>query len=161
MLELDGDLMGRTPDESGLVETAQRFALRAHAEQVDKAGEPYVEHPARVAATAARAGSEAEAVGWLHDVVEDSPATLNELRAAGLPEPVLAAVDALTRRDGEPAEVYYRRVAGNALARVVKDADLADNAAPDRLARLDEATRVRLCTKYAHAREMLAAFGGV
>jgi (p)ppGpp synthase/HD superfamily hydrolase len=153
--------MGRTREDVDLIATGRRFALRAHAEQVDKAGEPYIEHPARVAATAARVGVEAEAVGWLHDVVEDSPVTLDELRAAGLPESVVAAVDALTRRDGEPAEDYYRRVAGDRLARVVKDADLADNADPARLARLDEATRVRLCAKYAHAREMLAALGGV
>jgi hypothetical protein len=74
---------------------------------------------------------------------------------------VVAAVDALTRRDDEPAEDYYRRVAADPVARVVKDADLADNADPDRLARLDTATRERLSAKYAHARETLAALGGV
>ena len=55
-----------------LVERAKDLAHRAHAGQVDKAGRPYIEHVARVAARVAD-DPEAEAVAWLHDVLEDCP----------------------------------------------------------------------------------------
>lgn len=149
MMNLDDAQVGRIEDA---VSVARQLATEAHAGQVDKVGEPYINHPARVAARSARAGVEAEAAGWVHDVVEDTTVTLDELRVAGLSESVVAAVDALTRRDGEAPEEYYRRVAGDRLARIVKCADLADNSNPRRLARLDADTRNRLQAKYDHAR---------
>lgn len=153
-MNLDDAKKGRTEDD--VVWIAPRLATEAHTGQVDKAGQPYINHPARVASRAARVGAEAEAVGWLHDVVEDTTVTLEELRTAGLPESVVTAVDALTRRDGEEPEQYYQRVAGDRLAHVVKHADMADNTNPTRLARLDDDTRNRLLAKYEHARTLLA-----
>lgn len=53
-----------------IVSRAKDLAIRAHADQVDKAGRPYIEHVARVAA-AVSDDPVAEAVAWLHDVLED------------------------------------------------------------------------------------------
>ena len=101
---------------------------------------------------------QAQAAAWLHDVVEDTSTSLADLRAAGFPEPVIAAVDALTRRPDEPGDNYYARVAADPLALRVKRADIADNSSPERLGGLDEATQIRLRHKYAHALATLAAY---
>lgn len=139
---------------SDLVQLAREIATRAHQGQTDKAGAPYITHPARVAARVA-GDPKAEMVAWLHDVVEDTSVTLDDL-ARDFPADVVSAVDAITRRPDEDPGAYYRRVAADPLALKVKYADLDDNSAPDRLALLDPETRDRLLEKYAHAREALA-----
>ncbi len=140
-----------------LVARAAAIARAAHAGQVDKAGAPYAAHPARV--VAAVAGDPlAEATAWLHDVVEDTTTTLADLLAEGFPGPVLAAVDAITRRADEARDAYYARVAADPLALRVKRADIADNSGPERLEKLPEATRIRLQDKHAHALATLAAY---
>ena len=70
---------------------ARAIAEKAHADQVDKAGEPYIGHPAHVAASVE--GDKAKAVAWLHDVVEDTSTTFDDLRAAGVDDEVLAALE--------------------------------------------------------------------
>jgi hypothetical protein len=132
---------------------ASEIATNAHASQVDKAGAPYISHPARVAARLT--SPEERAAAWLHDVLEDTSVTADELHAAGMPDVVLTAVLALTRRAGEDPDDYYHRVRSNPLALRVKLADLDDNSAPDRLALLDEPTRTKLEAKYVHARAAL------
>lgn len=132
---------------------AADVARRAHAGQVDKVGRPYIEHPGRVAARVSKDDVLA-AIGWLHDVVEDTSVSLADLEAQ-FPLEVTAAVDAITRRPGEQPAQYYERVRANPLALQVKAADIADNTDPDRLARLDEPTRVWLTAKYAKARALL------
>lgn len=144
-----------------VVTTANIIAATAHDGQTDKAGAPYITHPARVAAAArdaapAHLAEQAEAVGWLHDVVEDTSVTIELLREQGFPETVLTGVDAMTKRGGESVEEYFARVRANALARIVKKADLDDNTNPERLNQLDAATRARLATKYQRARTLLA-----
>ncbi|MFP2904880.1 HD domain-containing protein [Pyxidicoccus sp. 3LFB2] len=107
------------------LEDALALAVQAHHGQRDKAGQPYILHPLRVMM---RLETDAErTVALLHDVVEDTPWTLERLRAAGYPEDVLAALDALTRRDGETYEAFVERLRPDALARRVKLADLEDN----------------------------------
>ena len=140
------------------VNKAETLARDAHTGQLDKADLPYIEHPERVAARVAEIDGrpEAIAVAWLHDVVEDTPVTLDDLRAAGFTDDVIAAVDALTRRAAE-GEAYYARVAANELAAVVKQADIWDNTSPERLARLTEADRSRLTGKYSQALNLLAS----
>lgn len=68
---------------------AERIAREAHEGQFDKAGRPYVEHPARVAAWAARLDPDAPSAvieaAWLHDVLEDTPFTRDDLAALGIP----------------------------------------------------------------------------
>lgn len=134
---------------------AEVLARAAHQGQTDKAGRPYAEYPARVASRV-HGDDAAEAVAWLHDVVEDTEVTLDQLRSE-FPAAVVAAVDAVTKRPGEPPEAYYGRVAADPLARQVKLADLADNSDPARLAELDEPTRERLTAKYAAGRARLGA----
>src|SRR5262249_4397457 len=63
----------------------------------------------------------------LHDVVEDTPTTLDDLRREGFPQAVVEAVDCLTRREDESYDEFIARIKPNALARRVKIADLEDN----------------------------------
>jgi (p)ppGpp synthase/HD superfamily hydrolase len=131
------------------------LAERAHAGQTDKVGEPYIEHVRRVVAAVANHGDDAQMAAALHDVVEDTAWTLEQLAGLGIPRPVLDAVDALTARPGEAYEAMVRRAAADPLARVVKLADNLDNADEGRLVRLDQGTAERLRAKYAMARALL------
>ena len=106
------------------LERAIASAAEAHAGQLDKAGKPYILHPLRVMASVEKPQAKIAAV--LHDVVEDSDWTLDELLAEGFSESVVQAVDALSRRDGEDYEDFVRRAGANPLARPVKIADLHD-----------------------------------
>ena len=132
--------------------TAEQVATEAHADQVDEAGRPYIEHPRRVAARVAAQTDDpnALAAAWLHDVVEDTPVDLDDLRQLGFNERVLDAVDALTRWSGEGDE-YYRRVAANPIALLVKRSDIADNTDPERVRQLEPAVAERLRLKYERA----------
>lgn len=139
---------------SDLVERAKYLAHRAHAGQVDKAGRPYIEHVARVAA-AVSDDPEAEAVAWLHDFIEDcSDEFADEFME--FPRHIIDAVADLSRgflRRGEA--FYYWNIRRNELALRVKLADIADNADEARLAQLDEKTADRLRRKYQNARKAL------
>jgi len=135
------------------VERARMLAVEAHAGQVDKAGHPYIGHVGRVAA-AVRGDDEAEAVAWLHDVIEDCPAFAGQVHA--FPAPLQDAVRLLSRTSAADADTYYARISADPLALKVKLADIADNADEARLASLDAATAERLRDKY---RRALAALG--
>ena len=106
------------------VEAARALAARMHEGQTDKAGLPYISHPMRVAGRLDT--PEAQVVGWLHDTVEDTVLTLPEIEAQFGPE-TAAAVDAISRRDGEAWSDYLDRVQANPVARQVKISDLIDN----------------------------------
>lgn len=107
------------------LERAIEIAVRAHAGQKDKGGEPYILHPLRVML---RMRTEAERiVAVLHDVVEDSAFTMDDLRSEGFAEDVIEALDALTKRPGESRIDAAKRAARVPLARAVKLADNADN----------------------------------
>jgi (p)ppGpp synthase/HD superfamily hydrolase len=130
------------------LERAIEIAAKAHAGQVDKAGQPYVLHPLRM--MLAVTTPEARMAAVLHDVVEDTAVTLDELRAAGFPATVLEAVEALTKREGEDYEAFIRRVAPNPIAREVKLADLRDNSDLSRISEPTERDRERI-KKYSRA----------
>lgn len=136
---------------------AKTLALRAHAGQTDKAGAPYVGHVTRVASRVA-GDPVAETVAWLHDVLEDCPMLAVEVH--GFPPDVVAAVVLLTRTTDVAPETYYERIRHSPVALAVKLADLADNAAPDRLAKLPAAVAERLRAKYALARAALGQAPG-
>lgn len=105
---------------------AREVALHAHAGQLDKAGEPYIRHCQRVAE--AVDGDKAKSVAFLHDVVEKAPGWTSErLLDSGFSPEVVAAVESLTHRTGETKDALTIRAASNALAAVVKRADLLDN----------------------------------
>lgn len=132
---------------------AQAIATKAHRGQVDKAGVDYINHPATVAASVAT--DEEKAVAWLHDVVEDTSTTLDDLRSVGLSEEIVGAVDAMTHReDEEYLTEYIPRIKANALARSVKLADLAHNMDTSRLGTLTGKDKSRLA-KYAEAKRIL------
>lgn len=133
------------------------LARRAHEGQLDKAGRPYAEHLAAVAAgVRARGGSDEQiAAAWPHDAVEDDALSRGWLDAAALPRATKDMVLAVTKRPGEPAAEYAARILATPGALLVKEADLAHNADPERLAALDPATRERLAAKYARMRGLL------
>ncbi|MFY0573505.1 HD domain-containing protein [Cystobacter fuscus] len=107
------------------LEDALELAVRAHRGQLDKAGQPYILHPLRVMA---RLDTETErVVALLHDVVEDTPYTLERLRELGYGEDVLGALERLTKAEGEDYAAFIERVRPHPLARRVKLADLEDN----------------------------------
>lgn len=130
------------------LERAIEIAAKAHAGQMDKAGQPYVLHPLRM--MLAVKTPEARIAAVLHDVVEDTAVTLKELEGEGFPAEVLEAVEALTKREGEDYEAFIRRVAPNPIAREVKLADLRDNSDLKRIAEPTERDRDRI-RKYQRA----------
>lgn len=138
-----------------LIEQAKALAYRAHAGQVDKAGRPYIEHVARVAA-AVSDDPEAEVVAWLHDVLEDAPKYGKEVIEIVPASPMWRAILCVTRAKWMTPEMYYHEIRTSYLARKVKLADIADNADESRLALLDPETADRLRRKYAKARRALA-----
>src|SRR4051794_28387272 len=124
---------------------AKAFARIQHAGQVDKVGAPYVEHLERVAFAAEHRAQQARDLGlavdpdavvqaaWLHDVIEDTPVTADELRGAGYAAAVVEMVELLTKPPGR--ETYEERIAaiiqsGNLGAILIKLSDNEDNTDP-------------------------------
>lgn len=130
---------------------ADAIAASAHAGQTDKAGNDYITHPRRVAARVQPQTAENRAAALLHDVLEDTSVTAEDLAAAGVPDGVIAAVRLLTRSKDVPSTEYYEAIRTDPIALAVKLADIADNTDPSRLALLDSATQDRLRAKYAAA----------
>lgn len=135
--------------------TAIAIAVAAHAGQWDKGRPtlPYITHPMRV--MAAFDDPILQMIGVLHDVVEDSKVTIDDLVAAGAPERVVAAVELLTHRRHQTRVEYLVRLRTNPDALAVKLEDNADNADPARLALLDPDQAARLEAKYASDRKIL------
>jgi (p)ppGpp synthase/HD superfamily hydrolase len=135
------------------LDDAIQLARRAHEGHLDKSGRPYIAHPLRVMGQLKGVDERMTAV--LHDVIEDTDVTLDDLAAVGCPASVLEAVAALSRNPGEAQEDYLARVVANPLALIVKRADIADNMSDDRMGRLDQATQERLLAKYHAALRVL------
>jgi (p)ppGpp synthase/HD superfamily hydrolase len=135
-----------------MLEKAIEIALRAHAGQKGKDGTPYVLHPLRLMTRMERDEERMAAV--LHDVVEDSEVTLEELRELGMPREVVEAVGLLTHEEGVAYEDYVRRLADHPVARRIKLADLEDNSDIRRLTGMEEKDIERL-RKYHRAWQIL------
>lgn len=151
--ETHGDQAARA---ARMVTRARACAGRMHAGQVDKRGRDYFNyHLTPVAALLAPFGPYAEAAGWLHDVVEDTPLSLDDLEGV-YHRHIVAAVDAVTRRDGETYDDLITRSIDHRLGRLVKLADNTVNlAGNDALAKVDAVAAVRLRGRYARARRRL------
>ncbi|MET7300710.1 phosphohydrolase [Embleya sp. NPDC005575] len=147
---------GRAAIAGFTLDDAVALARAAHDGQLDKGGHPYITHPLRVMRHVE--GTYAQMAAVLHDVIEDTPVGADDLRAAGVPERVVAAVIALSKLPGEPLEVSIARAAADPIAIVVKRADIADNRSEARLGQLDAQTQVRLRSKYARSIELLEEF---
>ena len=117
-------------------ERAYEIAKKAHLGQVDKAGEDYIKHPEKVASFVKT--DEEKAVAYLHDVIEDTELTLEDLNKYDFSKEVLEAVDIITKKRGEDYQSYLNSVKKNKLARAVKLADLRHNSDLTRLIKVTE-----------------------
>ena len=140
------------------LERAIEIAAAAHAGQIDKAGHPYILHPLRVMLRVSTEHERMSAV--LHDVVEDTPVTFDQLAREGFPQEVLLAIEALTKRPGESRLQAAERAAANPIARVVKLADNAENMDLSRIAAPTEKDFARL-REYEQVRALLLGANAV
>lgn len=124
---------GKSMIYSPLTRKAMWIAVRAHEGQKDHGGYPYIQHPFHVAESMETEASCAAAL--LHDVVEDTDVTFEDLEREGIPEEVLEALHLLTHEKSVPYLDYIRRLRKNPTARAVKRSDLRHNSD---LTRLDD-----------------------
>jgi (p)ppGpp synthase/HD superfamily hydrolase len=137
------------------LERAIVIAAEGHAGINDKGGAPYILHPLRMMLNLSTTDDRIVAV--LHDVCEDCPGwTFDRLRAEGFPDHVIAALDSVTKRDGEDYEAFARRAAANPIGRRVKLADLKDNCDVSRISRPTAKDHERI-EKYRRAIQLLEA----
>jgi len=135
-----------------LTKRAMKLSFDAHKDQVDKSGMPYVFHPFHLAEQMSDELTTVTAL--LHDVVEDTPYSLEDLRKMLFPEEVLSALSLLTHDDGTPYLEYVSRLKSNPIARAVKLADLRHNSDLSRLEQVDEKALKRV-EKYKKAIALL------
>jgi (p)ppGpp synthase/HD superfamily hydrolase len=137
-----------------LTNKAMRIAYAAHHGQVDKCGIPYIFHPIALAQTMDDEVSCCAAL--LHDVVEDTAITMEELEKEFPPE-VIEVLRLLTHDDGEEYYAYVRRIKAHPIARKVKLADLAHNSDQSRCvgSGIPQETLDRWQEKYDKARKIL------
>ena len=133
-----------------LTKKALKVCFEAHKDQTDKTGMPYVFHPFHLAE---QMTDELTTVcALLHDVVEDSPITLDELAKMGFPPPVIEVLELLTHKEDMPYEEYVKALAKNPIAKKVKIEDLKHNSDMTRMDEneIDERAILR-AQKYARA----------
>lgn len=138
-----------------LTKKAMITAYDAHAGQKDKSGTPYIFHPIHLAEQMSDEAT--TCVALLHDVVEDTPVTLEDLQK-DFPQLVIAAVALMTRDKNTDYFDYVRKIKTNPIAREVKLADLAHNSDQSRLVGCEGVSaeqRKRLREKYEKAVEIL------
>ncbi len=135
-----------------LTKKALKLCFQAHQNQTDKAGMPYVFHPFHLAEQMDT--EEAVAVALLHDVIEDTAYTLEDLQKMNFPETVIQAVNLLTHSPEENYTDYLLHLKENPLARMVKLADLQHNSDLSRLDVISERDLKRH-EKYQKAIELL------
>ena len=125
-----------------LTKKAMKLAFAAHKDQVDKSGIPYIFHPVHLAEQ--MKSEETVIVALLHDVVEDTEYTLQDIAAMGFPQEVLEALALMTHDEAVPYMDYVARLKGNPIARTVKLADLRHNSDLTRLDAVDEKAHARI-----------------
>ena len=133
---------------------ALKLCFEAHKDQLDKSGMPYVFHPFHLAEQMQT--EETTIVALLHDVVEDTDYTLQDLASMGFSQPVLDALTLLTHDDDTPYMDYVRAIKPNPIAKAVKLADLRHNSDMRRLTTVDEYALAR-AEKYRQAIALLEA----
>ena len=131
---------------------AMKLCFEAHKNQTDKSGLPYVFHPFHVAEQ--MRDEKTTIVALLHDVIEDTSYTLQDLRAMGFNQEVLDAIALMTHDNNVPYMEYVAKIRENPIARTVKLADLRHNSD---LTRMDEITETELkrVEKYKAAMQLL------
>lgn len=136
------------------LERAIQIAAIAHQGQKDKAGNPYILHPLRIMLK--MDALERMIIAVLHDVIEDSDWTLDDLREEGFSPTVIEGVDALTRKTGETYQAYIERLKRHPAVIPVKLGDLEDNLNMLRLKQLSANDLERL-KKYHWGHQQLTA----
>ncbi len=134
------------------LDQAINIATKAHSRQTDKAGQPYILHPLRVMF---KFQTEAEMiVAVMHDVLEDSDLTHDDLKKIGFSDAAIEAIDCLSKRDNENYESFILRVSENNLARKIKIEDIIDNLNLTRLKKITDKDLQRI-EKYHRALRVL------
>lgn len=133
---------------SDLTKKALKISFNAHKNQVDKSGMPYVFHPFHLAEQMDDEYS--VCVALLHDVVEDTDITIEELIIEGFPKEVINAIELMTHSDSVPYLDYVKIIKKNPIARKVKLADLMHNSDLSRLDKIDDKVLERVA-KYKKA----------
>ncbi len=118
---------------------AKKIAYKAHEGQLDKAGMPYIEHPLVVSSRCRT--MDAKIVGALHDVIEDTAVTYEELRKEGFPEYLLEALRCVTKEMDWKEDEYFKRIKENPIAKEVKIQDLLHNLDVNRI--LDDTDKMK------------------
>ncbi len=135
-----------------LTNKAMKIAYEAHKDQYDKGGVPYIFHPYHLAE---QLSEEYDiCVALLHDVVEDTDITLDDIANSGFPAEVVEAVGLLTKSKDVDYMDYVRKIKANPIAKKVKLLDLAHNSNPSRLVNGKEKSE-KLMEKYAKAKAIL------
>lgn len=135
-----------------MTKKAMKIAFEAHKNQVDKSGLPYIYHPIHLAEQMDDENS--VTVALLHDVVEDTDWTLEQLKAEGFSDSVITALSYMTHNDSVPYMEYVEKIAENPVATKVKLADLSHNSDLSRLDYVDEKAKNRV-KKYKKAIDLL------
>ena len=105
-----------------MTKKALKLCFEAHKEQVDKSGMPYVFHPFHLAEQ--MQDEDTTTVALLHDIVEDTDYTIDDLRSKGFSEKVIEAIELLTHDPVVPYMEYVAQIKKNPIAKAVKLADL-------------------------------------
>lgn len=137
---------------TSLTKAALLLSFEAHKDQVDKSGMPYVYHPFHLAES--MKDEYTTVVALLHDVVEDTDYTLEDLAEMGYPKEVVEALSCMTHDPDTPYMEYVAKIAENPIARAVKIADLLHNSDLTRLDEPDESAYKRV-EKYKEALRIL------
>ena len=117
-----------------IIKEAQWIAGIAHQDQYRRDGKtPYIRHVEDVVKRLQRQEQPDSliAAAWLHDVIEDSNITVRNLHECGIPDNVIIAVDALTKKAGQSYQEYLSIVKNNQIARIVKISDMLSNLSDD------------------------------
>ena len=135
---------------------ALKLAYEAHKDQLDKGGMPYIYHPFHLAEQ--MPDEDTTVTALLHDVVEDTPYTMEDLRKMGFRESVCRALELLTHDESVPYMEYISKIKENPIAKAVKLADLQHNSDLSRLEskKLGESAKKRL-EKYKKAIMLLSS----
>lgn len=138
------------------ISIAMIFAYKAHDGQVDKGGRSYLIHPLTVAMTLASQGYDEDTItaGLLHDVIEDTQYTFEDLQTMGIHATVIDALRLLTHDKNTDYIEYISKVKANPIAKAVKMVDLLHNSDRSRLSVITEKDEQRF-TKYERAIKIL------
>ena len=146
---------------------AIEVATEAHKGQFDKLGEDYINHPLRVHRNLttnpkfknldALTREDCEVAALLHDVIEDTPITAEDLLAMGFTPRSIRLVELLSKDKSKPKDDYFSAIREEPLARMIKLADIADNRNRSRVERLDPEMAEKLRAKYIYAMQAIQA----